>query len=229
MNLKSLLCSALLASPALLSAQSSSYSVTVDFPFVSDYVFRGIQYADDSIQPSIEFSAGNFYAGIWSNQPVTGGYDNEFDYTMGYNVTLSDLWTMDVGFTYYDYPETSGDAEQFEPFVGFTAELANGLTTSTYLYYETEYEVTTLMTSLGYSFSLSDTMSLDLSGEIGGVMPRGFGDYSYWALNTQLTSQLTDKASAYIGVTYSDTDLDSSIDPEGDDIVTLTLGLSVGF
>lgn len=229
MYLKSILCSALLASPALLSAQSSSYSVTADFPFVSDYVFRGIQYADDSIQPSIEFSAGSFYAGIWSNQPVTGGTDNEFDYTMGYNVALSDLWTMDVGFTFYDYPETAGDVEQFEPFVGFTAELANGFTTSTYLYYETEFEVTTLMTSLGYSFSLSDTMSLDLSGEFGGVMPRGFGDYSYWAFNSQLTTQLNDKASAYLGVTYSDTDLDSTVNPEGDDIVTLTLGLSVGF
>lgn len=229
MNIKSLLCSALLTGPALLFAQSSTYSITADFPFVSDYVFRGIQYAENSIQPSLEFSTGNFVAGIWTNQPTTTGEDNEFDYFMSYSTPLSNIWTMDVGFTYYDYPETTGAEAQFEPFVGFTAELANGLTTSTTLFYETEYEVTTLATSLGYSVPLTDTINLDLSGEIGGVMTRGSEDYTYWALTSQLNTKLNDKASAYLGVTYSNTDMDHALNPEGDDIFYLTTGIRLGF
>jgi uncharacterized protein (TIGR02001 family) len=91
---KTALILALLATRLGLNAQESklSYSVTVDFPYASKYVFRGIEYAKDSIQPSIEVASGNFYAGVWTNQPVTNNSDNEFDFYAGYGIPLNDKW-----------------------------------------------------------------------------------------------------------------------------------------
>ncbi|WP_221032076.1 TorF family putative porin [Actomonas aquatica] len=228
MKFTSLFCSTLLAAPMLLSAQSS-FSITSDFAYASDYVFRGIHYADESLQPSISFSAGNLYASVWTNQPITGGTDNEFDFTLGYALQLNDTWALDLGATYYDYPETTGNVEQLEPYLGLTATLANGFSSSTYLYYESEFEVTTLSTVLGYSQQLQDTLSLDLAAEVGGVMPDADDDYTYWALSAQLTHALNDTASAYLGVTYSNTDLDHSVRPDGKERLFLTTGLQFGF
>ena len=47
-----LLLAAVLSGGSLSAQEESSYSVTVDFPYVSDYVFRGVKFANDSIQPS---------------------------------------------------------------------------------------------------------------------------------------------------------------------------------
>ena len=229
MRSKFLLLAALVAAPGLTHAEESSYSITMDFPFVSDYVFRGIKYADNSIQPSLAFSTGNFYAGIWTNQPVTGGIPNEFDYNIGYTLPLPADWSVDMGATFYDYPETAGGDEQFEPYVGLVGSFESGLSTSLYLYHETEFDVTTFQASLGYAMDLSSTLSMDLGADLGSVQMAGNGDYTYWQLSSTLNAKLKDNASAYLGVTYSSTDLDSTVNPEGDGVVFLTTGLKLGF
>ena len=62
------------------AAPASSYSVTVDFPYATKYVFRGAQYAKQSLQPSVEVATGSFAFGIWTNQPITDNTDNEIDF-----------------------------------------------------------------------------------------------------------------------------------------------------
>ena len=51
----------------------------MDFPYASKYVFRGVQYAEDSFQPSVKLTSGSFYLGLWTNQPITSNIDNEID------------------------------------------------------------------------------------------------------------------------------------------------------
>ncbi|MCF3650121.1 TorF family putative porin [Synoicihabitans lomoniglobus] len=230
MKIKLLFISALAVGATSLSAASSNYSITMDFPYVSDYVFRGVKYADDSIQPSIEFGADNFYAGIWSNQPVTGRTTNEFDFYAGYKFDLTDTWSMDVGATYYYYPETSSLDEQFEPYVGLTGDLLPGLTSTFYAYYETEFEALTLQGSLGYGFELSNTLTLNLAGNLGSVSASGAGDYTYWLLSATVDAKLNDHANAYLGVSYSSNDMDRApANSLGGEYTYLTTGISIGF
>lgn len=214
-------------SGASLSAQEdSSYSITMDFPYVSEYVFRGVKFAEESIQPSIEFASGDFYAGIWTSNPVTGNIANEFDFYAGYGFALSDTWALDVGATYYYYPETPSGDEQFEPFVGLAGDFGGGFSGSGYLYYETEFEVTTAQFDLGYSMEMSDTSTFDLAGAYGFVSASGGGDYNYYSVSATLNYALNDVAGSYLGVVYTDNDIGFGTE---DSFLYFIAGLSLGF
>lgn len=221
-----LLLAAAITGGSLSAQEESAYSITVDFPYVSEYVFRGIKYAEDSIQPSIEFAVDDLYAGIWTNQPVTGGTANEFDFYMGYGVSLSDTWALDFGFTYYYYPETPTGDEQFEPFVGVSGDLGSGLSATAYYYYETEFEASTFQVGLGYTVEVSDSTSVDLAADYGFVGISGGGDYSYWSLSGTYNVALNDTASTYAGLVYADNDIGGGAD---DSFVYFIGGVSLGF
>lgn len=226
MKKTALLVAAVLAGSSVRAQEASSYSITLDFPYVSEYVFRGISYAEDAVQPSIEFAMGDFYAGIWTSLPITNQYTNEFDFYAGYGVALSDSWALDLGATYYYYPETPSGDEQFEPFVGLTGEIGGGYSASFYAYYETEFEVFTYQGSLGYSIPLTDIVSLDLSGTLGYVDPdTGSDSYTYWGAGAVITYALTGSASAYLGVNYASHDLDGV----EDDFFYMNTGVTIGF
>lgn len=208
------------------SVRAQDYSITLDFPYVSKYVFRGIELAKESIQPSVEFASGDFYAGIWSNQPVTKRIDNEFNFYAGYGVALSDTWSLDFGATYFYYPETPSTTfeDQFEPFIGIAGDIG-GFSTAFYLYYETEYELLTYQGSLGYSIPLSDAVSLDLSASLGYQDAPGNASYTYWDLGASFGYAINDTASAYLGVTYASNDLAGA----DDDFIWVTTGITIGF
>lgn len=216
---------AALISGSSLSAQESSYSLTMDFPYVSDYVFRGIKYADDAIQPSIEFASGDFYAGIWISEPITNTALNEYNFYTGYGVAINDTWAMDFGVTYYYYPETPSGDEQFEPFIGASGELGGGVSGSAYYYYETEFEVSTFEFGLGYSSQLSDTASLNFAANYGFVSASGGGDYNYYSVSGTVNYALNDSAGTYFGLVYTDNDITG--DP-GSNFYLMT-GVSIGF
>lgn len=214
-------------SGASLSAQEeSTYSITMDFPYVSDYIFRGLQFAEESIQPSIEFATGDFYAGIWTSNPVVGNVANEFDFYLGYGWALSDTWALDAGATYYYYPETPSGDEQFEPFVGLAGDFGGGFSGSVYYYYETEFEVSTFQFDLGYSIEMSDTSTFDLAGNFGVVSADGGGDYNYYGLSATVNYALNDIAGSYLGVVYADNDIGGGADG---DFFYFIAGLSIGF
>lgn len=217
---------ATLVGSSLSAQEESSYSITMDFPYVSTYIFRGLEFAEESIQPSIEFASGDFYAGIWTSNPVTGAnVANEFDFYMGYGWALSDTWSLDAGATYYYYPETPSGDEQFEPFVGIAGDFGGGFSGSGYLFYETEFEVTTAQFDLGYSIEMSDTSTFDLAGTYGFVSADGGGDYNYYSLSATLNYALNDIAGSYLGVVFVDTDENFGVDSE----TYFIAGLSLGF
>ena len=66
------------ASLAADTAPASSYSITADFPYTTKYVFRGVQYAEGAFQPSVKFTQGDFYAGVWMSAPVEAPLRHRF-------------------------------------------------------------------------------------------------------------------------------------------------------
>ncbi len=217
-----------LALSASLNAQAptSSYSITVDFPYTSKYVFRGVELAKDSVQPSIEFASGNWYAGIWTNQPVKGKFENEFDFYLGTGIPLNETWSLDAGGTLYYYPElpssVNPDNTTTEFYLGLTGTVG-GFSPSAYTYYDTDLKTWTHQVALGYNIPLSNTLSLDLSGTIGMVDPRNGSDYVYHGIGATIPYKLSDAATASISAQYAGTDISGM-----DDHVYFTVGLTFG-
>jgi uncharacterized protein (TIGR02001 family) len=210
-------------------APKSAYSVTVDFPYASKYVFRGVELAKESIQPSVELTYTDFYAGIWTNQPITKNLDNEFDFYLGYKFNLNDKWNLDLGTTMYYYPEmnasTGAHRETYESYLGLNANL-KGFTPGVYVYQDFTLDTTTAQFQLGYSLPVPDAgLSIDFSANYGRVYVKDAPNYNYWSIGATIPYKLSDKASVYAGVTYTNNDLKLA---KGD-FVTFTAGVTVGF
>jgi uncharacterized protein (TIGR02001 family) len=225
-KIAAILLSVAVSAAGINAQEESSYSISVDFPFVSDYVFRGVKFADESIQPSIELAVSDFYLGMWTNQPVSGNIANEFDFYLGSGVAINESWAVDFGATYYYYPETPSGDEQVEPFIGLAGDLGSGFSGSVYYYYETEFEASTFQADLGYSVSIDDATSFDLAANYGYVTISGGGDYSYYGVSGTLTYALNDTSGIYAGVVYADNDIGLGVE---DEHVYFIAGLSVGF
>ncbi|WP_438482041.1 TorF family putative porin [Oleiharenicola lentus] len=228
---KTALILAALVAGASLSAQDAaapSYSVTVDFPYASKYVFRGVQYAEGSIQPSVKLTTGSFYAGVWTNQPITSNIDNEVDFFAGYGFKLSDTFSLDVGATAYYYPElddsTGLDNATYEGYVGLNGTFG-AFTTGLYAYNDFTLESFTVQGTVGYSVALSDKASFNLLGTIGKVYPDSGDDYTYYGVGATVPYKLTDSATLTGGVQYATHDIDGLEDGH----LWFTVGLTVTF
>ena len=150
--LAALIAGASLPAQTPAAAAASPYTVTVDFPYASKYVFRGAQFAEGSFQPSIKIVAGDAYSVIWTNQPVTSNTDNEIDLYAGYGWKLGDKWSLDAGATLYYYPELDEslglDNNTFEGYVGLNGTLGS-FTVGLYAYDDFTLETFTLQGTLG--------------------------------------------------------------------------------
>lgn len=213
MKKTAILLAALLPGASLFAdaaAPASSYSITVDVPYATKYVFRGVSYADDSLQPSVKLSIDSFYVGIWSNTPLDKGFELEVDYYAGYGVKLNDTWSLDLGATLYSYPGLDGvgaEKTTFEPYAGFNGSLG-GVTSGTYFYYDTELKVFTAQQTLGYSVPIDDNFSLNFLATLGHADPKNGSGYTYYGLGATVPYKLSDKATLNVGVQYASHDDD---------------------
>lgn len=206
----------------IASAQldTSDVSVSATVGYESEYVFRGVQLAPGSIQASVEVAFAGAYVGVWTNQPVLNdgasglSVDNEVDFYAGYGFAVSDLVELDVGATYYVYPETPNAAleDTLEVFVGASFDLA--LSPSIYVYYDFDIEVVTVETSIGHSIDLADMApgtSIEIGGTLGWVDPDGGSDYFYAGATADLVYSFTDNASLSLGVRGTKNDLPRAV------------------
>lgn len=226
----------LLAALAGLTAQAqeanSSYSLTLDFPYTTKYVFRGQELAHDSIQPSVEFASGDFYAGIWTSMPLEKIDDasKEVDFYAGYGIPLSDVWKLDVGATLYYYPEAAGLGNQnttTEAFVGITGEVS-GFSPSVYAYYDFTLDAFTAQASVGYSIPFEMIgSSIDLAATLGSVLNDDSAneDYCYYGAGLSIPYKLAENATLTVGGQWATSDKGGSEDDE----FWGTAGVSIGF
>lgn len=197
----------------------ASYAVTVDFPYVSKYVFRGVEISRDSLQPSVEISSGDFYAGVWNNTPLRKEHDGdvskEFDLYAGYTPSLGENLKADIGVTYYLYPfvDEGVNSDSIEAFVGLNLTAGN-FTPAVYVYRDLDLDVTAVQGSVGYSLPLPSLgTSLDFSATVGAVFPDHGEKYCYYSGGVNVPYKLSDNVKLNFGLTYTENDLDNGDDP----------------
>ncbi|MGA1205505.1 MAG: TorF family putative porin [Opitutales bacterium] len=224
---------AILAGASFASAQELSVSTAVAYE--SDYIFRGVRYADEFIAPSIDISYGDFYAGIWAALPVdspetAGDIESEVDFYAGYGFGLSETVSADVGFTYYTFPNEAdglidGDVNTFEIYGGLSFEAP--LSPAVYAFYDFDLKAFTLEVSAGHSVEVSETTSVDFSAYLGWVDADGY-DYLYYGAGASYVVALAENASWSIGVNYYGAD--EAMEADGSkNKITLSTSFSAGF
>jgi uncharacterized protein (TIGR02001 family) len=111
------------AAPAFAQDEASGpITISGNITAVTDYRFRGVSLSDNNvaIQPSLTVShESGFYAGVWgSNLEDTLTYGEvEVDLYAGYATDIAEGTSIDVGLTYYVYPDGKsafGPSDYFE-------------------------------------------------------------------------------------------------------------------
>lgn len=217
--------------------EASALSVTVDVTYVSDYVFRGTQLGDASVQPSVEASYGDFYAGVWHTSELSHNDGaTETDLYAGYGFAVTDIVSLDVGVTRYTYSGGSG-GDSTEVFVGAAADVL--LSPSVYVYHDFDYDTYTIEGSIGYSVPVDAiNASVDLSASVGYVSADDnfenttTDDYTYFSVGASIPYALSETATLTVGVEYIYNTEDSVAGFGGsndNDAVVGSAGISIGF
>ncbi|WP_306251299.1 TorF family putative porin [Parvularcula sp. IMCC14364] len=198
-----------------LPAAAEEISISGGVDFVSAYVFRGFQLADEAIQPYVEIGKGGFYTGVWFSTPLDSRefFDNEVDIYAGYSFDISESLLGDVGFTRYIYTDSDGESDTTELYAGLA--IAAPLDPSLYLYYDLDLEATTLEGAASHSYPVAENVSLDLGGTLGFIDADG-DDFTYFIASAALSTSVADNADAYVSVSFGANSEDTFIDDSND-------------
>jgi uncharacterized protein (TIGR02001 family) len=213
-----------IASLAAITVSSAAIDVTT--AYTSDYYFRGTQLANDIVEAAVDFSEGDFYAGIWTAQPINDGpggaeIQNEIDFYTGIGISVTETFALDLGITAYVYPELDeGDQETYEFFVGGALDVV--LSPALYFYYDETLETWTTEISASYGVELAKG-ALDFGVSFGNVSPDG-GDSAVYYLGSVSYSYSGFSAT----LSYTDGD-DELVGGNWDDGIYFSLGFSAGF
>jgi uncharacterized protein (TIGR02001 family) len=228
------------AADATVAAPKPAYTVTTDFTYASEYVFRGQKQSNSAFQASAEVGYTNFYAGVWTNQPLRNEA-NEVDLYLGYSFPLQNDWKIDAGVTSYNYAEGTTLAGKsglstYETYLGLTGGSISGFTPSVYGYYDWKLDNYTLQASVGYSLPVKQIgTSLDFAVTYG--YSANTGRYftnkapgSYWGAGVTVPYKLAPNATLTGGLQYAGNDEDTTAAGFGEHYkLYYTIGLTLGF
>lgn len=200
---------ALWAGSMSLSADSK-LSATSTLAFESEYIFRGEQLAGSSFQPSLDLAypvlGGQLYGGVWFSTEIESTLNNnEIDYYAGYTQQITNAFSVDLGVTFYDYPNGTGADDESEVYFGLIGDFA--LSPALYFYYNADLKQYIAEASLSHSIDLSELLagtSLEL-GVYGGLVEKkntAFGEddsWFYYGATADLVYQVNDTASLSLG------------------------------
>lgn len=208
------------ASIALATAASAQdeISVTTTFAWESSYVFRGVQYAEESFMPGLDVAIGGAYFGIWAALPA-GAEANEVDFYAGYGADVADGVSLDFGVTHYTFPSSGADIGEdgatTEIFAGAALDLP--VSPSLYVYYDFDLEAFTFEGSIGHSIEIDEKTTFDLSGAVGYVSPDGGDSYTYILASAGFGYAFNDYASGSVYANYSSASEDMMFDGGSDE------------
>lgn len=212
-------------SSIVTAATAEDIGVSTTLAFESRYIFRGVQFAETSVQPAVEISFGGLYGGAWFNLPigdddlvVTPGGE-ELDLFIGYTAQLNDAVAYDVGATYYTFPDLAsgffdtfsedGDglgANTVEAFAGLSFQ--GPLSPSLYVYRDFMFDTLTIEGGVSHSFPLSAETSFDLGAALGYVVDDDAGgEYLYGGVTADLSYVISEDAALSGGVRYGGSDI----------------------
>lgn len=186
---------------ASVSGQDITYSTTSGIE--SKYVFRGEQLGKATFMGSFDIEIDDFYIGVWTAQPTSGRHiwDAEIDFYGGFEFELNEVTALDIGATYYYYPEDSGEST-FEPYVGISWDL--DFEPAIYLFYDFDLKTFTAEASIGYSWEVADKTTFDVSGAVGWFNPKDDDSGYYFMGYAGFSYEFTDYASGSLGFNLSD-------------------------
>ena len=203
-------------SPRLDATPSTSLTTKL----VSDHVFRGQRLSGASLQPAIDLSAGDLFAGIGASMPIENRAANqpgaELDVYASFRCLLNATTHLTPGFTAYFYqhaPVRSGYRRAiFEPNLALSHTLAGVRFTST-VYYDLTRTGPTVDLTADVALPLTKLgTELDLAASVGGYRlrdvadsgrPKTRSDGNYWSLSAMVPFQITFGSKIQIGVTYA--------------------------
>lgn len=234
--MKKLLIAAIASAAIGTSAQAENMfedlTVLTSVSFESEYVFRGIQLADEVIQPSIEVRADDLYAGFWASVPLEDEYSEEINLYVGYNIPVNEKIGIDIGYMYYWYvndddvtnpasftPGDQGFGYDFRNEVYFGIYGNTFLRPQLFFYYDFSLDQIVVEFSAGHSYSLENVSerlrnaSIELGGYVGAAAADDYNSdqlagspensYSYWGLTADLAYRIKEGLAATIGVRYA--------------------------
>jgi uncharacterized protein (TIGR02001 family) len=113
--MKKLLLAATTAAMMTGAGVASAVEIAGNVALTSDYKFRGISQTDTiAIQGGFDLGFDNgFYVGTWGSNVAFAG-SLELDYYAGWAGDLSEDVSVDVGYLYYDYPNSATEDDYQE-------------------------------------------------------------------------------------------------------------------
>lgn len=200
----------------------SSYSISTDFTFATEYIFRGIEQQDRAFQPSITLAYDALTLGIWSSQALnhkreSWAQGSEIDFTAAYAIPVTKDTTLTFGGTYYYYPSARPSLGEpdgtYEPSVGISGPLGPLAASATY-YHDFVLRANTVLFTVAHGFALAgDKGSFDVSAFYGsnditdgnGDLPGTGGvDYRFFGADAVLSYKASATTTAKVGAHYVD-------------------------
>jgi len=210
------------AAPAAAPAAPAAPSLSIVFTpsFVSQYMFRGSRLGGEAFEPSIEADYGNWAVGVWSNIPIAnkvpGQSDPEIDPYGSYTYSINDSFSLQPGFTWYNYPSAPQDQGfykmTFEPNFAVNYSIGN-LKLTPKIYYDLVLKGPTYEFNAAYTVPLKDLNSeIDLAGTVGTFIQndvayhatpevKNWGDY--WLVGASMPFTITKASKLTVGIAYT--------------------------
>lgn len=238
-----LLAASALSTPAFAQEEeeaSGPFTLSGGVSVTSDYRFRGISLSNEKVevQPTLTVShESGFYAGVWgSGLPDSPAYGKfELDIYGGYNTEIAPGTTVDLGVTYYTYPDShdgGAPSDYFEVIGKLSHDIGPVSATGTVGYAWDQKSLGSddnIYLNLGLGYAIPET-PVTLSAGLGytdgslGIVSAD-GNYLDWSVGASFAA-----GPATFSVQYIDTDVKKTgvkaVDTLYDPTVVFTLGFS---
>ena len=223
-------CTAVLAFFSALSADkvaAEDIGAEVSVGYDTDYMFRGVNLGEDLLWSDVNVSTSlsdglDLGVGAWYANVADDAGNDELDIYAGLSTSMGDI-SLDLGATYYYYPDPVAGEGTLEFGVGFGTS-AGPFDLSLGLYYDIDLEAAYYEVGAATSFDLTDTMAVDVGGAIGNFDGDTLTALTF-TIGVPITLSDSASLSPYVGVNIP---LDDFEDVE-DDTIYSGLSLTVGF
>ena len=223
-------CTAVLAFFSALSADkvaAEDIGAEVSVGYDTDYMFRGVNLGEDLLWSDVNVSTTltdglDLGVGAWYANVADDAGNDELDIYAGLSTSMGDI-SLDLGATYYYYPDPVAGEGTLEFGVGFGTSVGP-FDLSLGLYYDIDLEAAYYEVGAATSFDLTDTMAVDVGGALGNFDGDTLTALTF-TIGVPITLSDSASLSPYVGVNIP---LDDYEDEFGDDIYS-GLSLTVGF
>jgi hypothetical protein len=185
--------------------------------YATQYVFRGVQRAGASVQPSVELAKGDLRGGLGSNLPFQGGAEREADLNLAYSWRVTEELALKFSAVQYWHGDApvDGTRRSFETGLTAVATPVKGIIPSLDYYHDFRLRADTVQVSLTRGFPLTSLGTyLDLNLFAGWVAggdwrpdapgPPRHDSYRYWGAEAHLPYRIGLHTTVIAGLHFSD-------------------------